>query len=598
MATVRTPEPTPDAVVALWKDGLAERIDVGPLGMGDVDSLLRSVLGGAIDGATVRLLWERTEGNALFLRELVVGAVEAGVLRHDGGLWRLQGELPATSRLVELVEARLQSLDENERRTLEVLALGEPLGLEVLERVTGGALPEHLERRGVVRVEEEGVRTNVRLGHPLYGDVLRARLSPLRTRSISGSLADALADNGAQRREDVLRLASWRLRAGDRRDPALLLAGARQAHARQDLVLAESLARAAWQGGGEFDAGLLLAVVVSQGAGPEEAETIFAGLVDKANDDAERAALAVRRTQNFLLLRRVDLALACAAEAEASIDDLTARAEVAAQRAPLLSFSGHTAEARELAETLLPHAAGGALAVLCAVSSYSYFIGGRLADALRVNDVGLATHLSLREPLLWPPGLQRFIRIDALSLAGNLAEAESVATQWYAEAIERADLLDQAYLAGGLAKVFTRQGRVGTAAEWARLSERLFREEGRPAERSYALVYLALASALMDSASEATEAMSQYDTLPGAGGGEFGPEVVQARAWVSVAAGDLGRGRDLLAEGAGMARSDGSSALECLLLHDAARLGQARLVADRLTELAGSVEGPLARPWA
>lgn len=595
VATVRLPEPAPDAVVALWKDGLAERIDVGPLGLDDVDSLLRSTLGGAIDGASVRLLWERTEGNALFLRELVLGAVEAGVLRHDGGLWRLQGELPATSRLVELVESRLQSLDDDERQALLVLALGEPLGIEVLERVTGEPLPEHLEDRGVVRVEEDGLRTNVRLGHPLYADVLRARLSPLRTRAISGSLADALAGVGAQRREDVLRLASWRLGAGDRQDPVLLLAGARQAHARHDLNLAERLARAAWEGGGGFDAGLLLAVVVSQGAGPEEAETIFAGLVDEAGNDYERAALAVRRTQNFMLLRRVDLALACAAEAEASIDDLSARAEVAAQHAPLLSFSGRTREARELAESLLPHAAGGALAVLCVVSSYGHSIGGRLAEALRVNDVGLATHLSLSEPLLWPPGLQRFIRIDALSLAGDLAEAESIATRWYAEAVGRGDTLDQAYLAGGLAKVFTRQGSVATGAEWARLSERLYREEGRPAERSYALVYLALALALMGCPSEAAEAMAEYDALPGAGGGEFGIEVVQARAWVVVAAGDLGPGRDLLAEGASMARSEDSLALESLVLHDAARLGPTRLVAERLSELAGSVEGPLAR---
>ncbi|MGH9180588.1 MAG: LuxR family transcriptional regulator, partial [Acidimicrobiales bacterium] len=284
VATVRSTEPACDAVVALWKDGLTERIDVHPLALADVDDVLCAALGGAIDRATVRMLWERTEGNALFLRELVLGALDAGVLRHDGGLWRLRGDLPATSRLVELVEARLQRLDDGERRTLVVLAVGEPLGIDLIERLSGGVLAEHLEGRGVLRVDEDGRRVNVRLGHPLYGEVLRARLSPTRARAVSRSLADALADVGARRREDVLRLATWRLECGDRRDPALLLAGARQAHARHDPALAGRLARAAWEAGGGFGAGLLLATVVSQAAGPDEAETIFACLTAEVSD--------------------------------------------------------------------------------------------------------------------------------------------------------------------------------------------------------------------------------------------------------------------------------------------------------------------------
>lgn len=68
MATVRTGEPTLDAIVALWKDGLAERVEVSPLSLADVATLLDAVLGGPTAGSVARRLWEHTEGNALFLR--------------------------------------------------------------------------------------------------------------------------------------------------------------------------------------------------------------------------------------------------------------------------------------------------------------------------------------------------------------------------------------------------------------------------------------------------------------------------------------------------------------------------------------------------
>jgi hypothetical protein len=61
LATVRSGEPASDAVMALWKDGLAERIELSPFSLAEVEDLLAPVLGGPVDGPTVRLLWERTE---------------------------------------------------------------------------------------------------------------------------------------------------------------------------------------------------------------------------------------------------------------------------------------------------------------------------------------------------------------------------------------------------------------------------------------------------------------------------------------------------------------------------------------------------------
>jgi predicted ATPase len=85
LATLRSGEQAPDAVVALWKDGLAERIELHPLAANDIEELLSAALRGPVDGATVHLLHRRTQGNVLFLRELVLGALEAGALRREEG---------------------------------------------------------------------------------------------------------------------------------------------------------------------------------------------------------------------------------------------------------------------------------------------------------------------------------------------------------------------------------------------------------------------------------------------------------------------------------------------------------------------------------
>jgi hypothetical protein len=272
LATIRSGEPAPAPVIALWKDGLAQRLELGPLALGEVEELLPAALGGPVDGATLHLLHRRTEGNALFLREVVLGALEAGVLRREEEVWRLSGPLPASSRLIEIIEARLGDLDDPVRRALGVVALGEPLEVELLQVVDPAIDVEVLESRGLLRVEQEGRRLVARLPHPLYGEVLRSRLSPLRARAAARSLAGALNSTGARRREDALRLAVWSLGGGVSLQPEAMLAAATVARQRHDFSLVERLARAAVGAGAGFPAALLLAQVCWLQGRAEEAE--------------------------------------------------------------------------------------------------------------------------------------------------------------------------------------------------------------------------------------------------------------------------------------------------------------------------------------
>ena len=127
LVTVRTGERAPDPVLALWKDGVLDRRELQGLDGQAVQELLTDALGGPVDPATVVRVAARCQGNVLYLRELVLGAVEVGTLACEGGLWRLVGPLAPSGRLIELVEARLGGLGDAERSLLEAVALGEPL---------------------------------------------------------------------------------------------------------------------------------------------------------------------------------------------------------------------------------------------------------------------------------------------------------------------------------------------------------------------------------------------------------------------------------------------------------------------------------------
>jgi hypothetical protein len=95
LASVRIPGQAPDPVTALWKDGLAERIELRCWTEAQTEAVLVAVLGGPVAAASVRQLFQVSRGNALYLRELLIGAVESGALTEAGGIWALRQPRPA-----------------------------------------------------------------------------------------------------------------------------------------------------------------------------------------------------------------------------------------------------------------------------------------------------------------------------------------------------------------------------------------------------------------------------------------------------------------------------------------------------------------------
>jgi DNA-binding CsgD family transcriptional regulator len=594
VSTVRSRESAPEAVTALWKDGLLDRLELSGLDGEGLEELLTDVLGGPIDRAAVARLATRCEGNVLFLRELVLGALARGALANDGGLWRLVGPLAPSERLVELVEARLGSLDDTDRALLEVVAVAETLGAAELAALGDLSRAETLERQGLLQSALDGRRLRFRLVHSLHGEVLRGRISALRGRSLARSLADAIEATGARREDDVLRLATWRLDAGGA-DPDVMLAAATIARRHYDYGLAERLARAAVDAGAGFPAAVMAAQLTSTAGRGVEAEAELAALAAEAADDDARGLVATIRMDNFRYLARFEDAVRVAEDAAAAVTDPGWRDELAAKRAGLLLDTEGPAAASVLSESLRPQATGRALVWSCLHSAFSLARVGRLEVAAAAAVQGLEANAELvPRTLQWPPGVLLLARSEAMGLAGRLQEAEALAAGEYRQAVDSGSIDAQAYAAWQLAKNLLAQGRVEAAARHGREAAALLRQLRRRVLLRDCLVPLTTAEALRGQAARAVADLAELDGLEVTPSRWTGVDLLQARAWSAVAAGDVPTARGFLEEAAALGAKIGDRVGEVAALHDLARLGQAKAVADRLGGVAGDIDGELA----
>ncbi|MCW2913308.1 MAG: helix-turn-helix transcriptional regulator [Actinomycetia bacterium] len=594
VVTVRSGESTPDAVTALWKDGHLDRLEVQPLSGPETAALLEAVLGGPVDSAGLDRMWALTRGNALFLRQLVEGELEAGRLRAVDGLWRWSGQPVVSPGLAELVEARMGGLTEPLREVVDVLALGEPLGVSLLARLTDAAAVESAEARGLVSVERDGRRLNARLAHPLYGEVRRADVGLLRSRRLRGRIAVAAGETGGRRAEDALRRAVLAVDSDLAPDPELLTAAARTAVELLDLALAERLARAAAAAGGGFDAQLLFSCVLSWISRGAEADIELSAVAELAGNDAQRTQAAVPRAANlFWTLRRPAEAEAVLDSAEGIVIDVDARLVLTAVRAAFHAGRGRPLQAIEAARTALDCATLPDQAVVLA----TWGLVAGLGVVGQADEVGpavsrayLATAQSIDAAVL-RFGLSDF-HVDALRLAGYVHEAESVALDRREESSNVPGPL-QLFGVGLLGRAALASGRLRTAVRWlreARVGLATFDTVGWLFRY---LLSLTQALAMTGDAVVARQTLAEMEAQRHPAFVFLDPEVVLARAWVAAAQGAVSEAITLAHEAAAVAVGRGQLAHEMLALHTAVCFGD-RTVAARLAELAGHLDGPRA----
>ncbi|MGV9307254.1 hypothetical protein ACWDLG_28105 [Nonomuraea sp. NPDC003727] len=605
LLTLRGGEPAPEAVVTLWKDLGLVRMELAPLSRHEVARILAGVLGDPVDSQSAARLHRLTGGNALFLRELVAGALDAGALVRVQGLWRLQSAPPVAPPLAELVAARIGRLEAAEEEALEYVALGEPLGARLLAGLVSAAAVEALEAKDLIRVLVDGRRTLVRLAHPLYGEAARARSPLLRTRRRYRRLAEALeatggsGGSGGRRRDDVVRTAMWRLESGTAKDPAPLLSGCEIAWAAHDASLAARLGWAALNAGGGAEAAATLAEVLSFSERFADSEAALTSVWDEPCAPQVRARLAMRRAWNLNVgLRRPGEADEVLDAAEATLEEPSLRMMVRAMRLNLRILRGEVHECAAAADLMLaggPREGTGAVvgrAMALGITTYGLAYMGRCAAARRMSERGMAEEETWRD--VAPSEVLTMVagRYLAELFAGDLDAAERAVV--HGEQLLGEDgtvrLFRRLFLQwhGEIARM---RGRVADAAT-------IVREAATPAGAGHftapAVAELAHCTALLGDQRTATTLLERAEKDRADVVYLLQTSIDAAQRWVAAAGGRLTRAVELALSHAARARAQDLYGIELVALHDAVRFGAAAKVAARLGEVAARHDGRLA----
>ncbi|HKR50173.1 MAG TPA: AAA family ATPase [Pseudonocardiaceae bacterium] len=610
VVTIRTGAAAmPDPVVALWKDGLAERLEIPPLNRADADALVAYRLRGQVDGTTLAGLWRLTQGNPLYLRELILGGLSSGALSVVAGVWWWDGPMIAAPRLVELVEAGMGELDADERDLMEFLAFGEPLSAGLVERMVAVPVLAAAERKGLLSVQRTRQRVEVRSAHPLYSEVIRGQTSALRAREVHRRLANALEATGARRAGDLLRIVVSRSRSGGSSTPEQLVGAVREAIALDDYHLAERLARAAVNAGAGIEAQYLAGQTLIGLGRVQEAEQVLAGLLVGAPTDERRAQLA--STRAFVLywgLDRPGEATAVLQQARETITDPGGRAELDCVHAGFLVQGGSGPQALDAVAGPLdragtPDAEDRTVLQALLVATPALVMIGRSEAGIETARRGLDLAGRLGEQMAAPWASLR-LSMDlchAYLAAGRLDEAETLARQGYQRALGRPSPTEKVLWAGWRGQVARARGQVRTALRW-------LRESAAAVQRSDCFPFpfmpsvlgeLAQAAALVGELPAAEMALAQADLFSAEAARRYHQQwVAAARPWVAVARGELSTAVTLALELAGQALDRGQLAAHVSALHDVARLGEPARVADALHRAVPGVQGRLAPMYA
>jgi ATP/maltotriose-dependent transcriptional regulator MalT len=601
LVTMRSETPAPDPILALWKDTVAERFEIQALSRDEAAALAAAALGGQVDGSTAQALWRLAQGNPLYLRELILGGLDSGNLACVAGVWGWHGAIVTSARLIELIGARLGRLDTEVLELLEVLALAEPVDTQLLESLADPQVLAAADRKGLLLIDEAGQRIRVRLAHPLYAEVIGARMSPLRARAVFRELTAAVEAAGDRQLDDRLRVATWRLEAGmSGSAPGQLMNAARLAIDISDFGLAERLARAAAVAGGEVEAERLVGLALIGQGRADDAELVLGSLTPAAETDQERVQVAVTRA--FNLYWALDLpaqAKAVLRHAEPVLTDPGARAEVAAVLAGLLLYGGDISHALQALEPVLgnPTADPRSTVQALVVAVPALFHAGHCEQAITAAHRAFESEERLGEEVVPWGHLQIAVNLaNAYLAAGRVNDTDTLATENYNQAIEHTGPFPvaKALWACSLGQIARARGQVRTALRWQREAATAASAEIPLPFMPQILGELAHAAVLAGDLAAAHAALADSEQYTADGAQLFHLWAALARPWEAAARGERSTAITLAMELADQAQSHGQVTFQLHALHDVARLGEANRVTSGLREAAADAEGQLA----
>jgi ABC-type transport system substrate-binding protein len=203
-------------------------IDLGPFSPSDHRLFLETLIGGPeLSVALTTKLYEGTEGNPFFTKELVRSLLDGGGITKDStGSWTISAEtgvstdaLPAT--IQQAVEKRIERLPDDLREILSIASvIGKTFDFADLETLAGDSdsvekAVDQLVEDGLIEEERESRGDRLTFSSAVVRDVLYAAISRRKRRSLHRKYAEHIEKRHSGRPERVYPRLVYHFSQGD-----------------------------------------------------------------------------------------------------------------------------------------------------------------------------------------------------------------------------------------------------------------------------------------------------------------------------------------------------------------------------------------------
>lgn len=411
----------PEPIRALWVDDLLVRLDLLPLNLRETERAVAEYLGAPLEAASLDRLHRATQGNPLYLREVVRAGRASGALEQTTTGWYWRGRITASASLVDMYRSELGSMPTDVRDVIDIVALADPIPLSRLLDLVEDTHLDRTSATGMIRVEADSSHDGtpvVRPANPLLGEVVR-ELVPVARRTRFFARANAFRAHADANAAPAARLRAtlWALECGIVPAVSDLLDAAQIANGLQEYESAVTLATAARAASptnpAEAVAALVLraiAITFHRGREAARSDATRAWAEARANPALVGDALIVEAVEILANLRQfhdddVDAALALVDEAAQLVGD-DARERLRTLRMAHEGWGGRFASVLEETDKsgMLTGPVPLPYLTLAPCSIIALAIAGRVPEALRLADASLATAIEHVQDAPWSVG--------------------------------------------------------------------------------------------------------------------------------------------------------------------------------------------------
>jgi tetratricopeptide (TPR) repeat protein len=131
------PNPLIDVLRLMKREEIIQEIELSGLNLSEIRKIAENMLGGLTDSEFIKVLSDESNGNPLFIIEMLRMVHSQGTLIEENGQWHLaKRKICVPDKIREIILRRIETLQSNERQILNIASvIGEKFNPEIISAV-------------------------------------------------------------------------------------------------------------------------------------------------------------------------------------------------------------------------------------------------------------------------------------------------------------------------------------------------------------------------------------------------------------------------------------------------------------------------------